>query len=117
MLYTSERFHTLIINYHTVLGYTIRSGTYCSSKFDEYYSTKMEAEKRCDQMQQQHNNCTTINDKDCDDDNYKICKEGSSINQSSTGSCTYDKNFRQSNINSQYFSTSFKLKFDNCNIL
>ena len=101
--FTSKLCHTLSINHHTSLGYAMRSNTYCSSTLDEFYSTKMHAWRRCDLMQQKHNNCTVINDRDCDDDNYKICKEGSPIKQSSKkGSCTY---FKQGNINSKYFLT------------
>ena len=102
--------HTLSINHHTSLGYTrevhFRSNTYCSSTLGEFYSTKMDAWRSCDLMQQKHNNCTAINDQDCDDDKYKICKEGSTIPKSSKGTCTYSK---QGNINSKYFLTILRL--------
>ena len=80
----------------------MRSNTYCSSTLDEFYSTKMDAWISCDLMQQKQNNCTAINDHHCDDDKYKICKEESTIEQSSKGSCTY---FKQGNINSKYVLT------------
>ena len=40
-------------------------------------------------MHLKYNNCTTLYDKDCDGDNYRICIEGSLIKESSKGSCTY----------------------------
>ena len=56
---------------------------------EDSYPTRMDAERLCDLMQHQFRNCTTIYDRACDGDTYKICKEGAKIATSNEGSCTY----------------------------
>ena len=51
----------------------------------------MAAERSCEQMQQQYYNCTAIYDADCDDADYRICKEGTSIHKTTKGACIYSK--------------------------
>ena len=70
-------------------SYILRSHTWCNNALGVYYSTKGEAERICDHMQVKYNNCTTVYDRDCDGENYRICIEGAEIKESSKGSCTY----------------------------
>ena len=69
----------------------MRSSTYCTERLEDFYEAMMDAKNSCDQMEQQYSNCTILYDMYCDGGNYTICKEGTAIEKSSTGSCTYYK--------------------------
>ena len=90
--------HTLLFHsagfLHNVLAqvsYNLRNDTSCDDDLGFGYSTKDEAERICDQMQLKHNNCTTVYDNECDGVDYRICREGAAIRESTNGSCTYSR--------------------------
>ena len=78
-------------NFSEQIPYMRRNDSRClhGDYMDDSYPTRMDAESICDLMQHQFRNCTTIYDRACDGDNYRICKEGAEIATSPEGSCIY----------------------------
>ena len=79
------------INLSEKIPYMRRNDSRClhGDYLEDSYPTRMDAESICDLMQHQFRNCTTIYDRACDGDTYKICKQGAKIATSPEGSCIY----------------------------
>ena len=80
--------YTLVF-YHLARQFAKLSNKHCIPILDGYFDSRYDAEVACDQMQSTYGNCTTINDKDCDDDLYTICESDAELHVSNIGSCVY----------------------------
>ena len=75
-------------NLEQVNEYDQKKDNYCSNTGNgETYQTLEIAKRACDNLDK----CIAIEDLDCDDNTYKICKTTSTFESSSMGSCVYVK--------------------------
>ena len=68
-------------------GYVKFEGKVCHPIYGSHRTTLQNAIEACDQ----DNECKFVQDNDCDDDYFRLCKKHATLYYSSRGSCIYQK--------------------------
>ena len=94
-----------ILSFFKILAlsqFSKESNKFCNDRLPGIFDSRHDAEVACVEMQSRYGNCTTINDNDCDDDLYRICKSGFERKKSEKGSCIYHRGAQKTAFTSLY---------------